>query len=93
MNYSFYPTKNISLSETLFCLGGVILFIVKNNKGVDIDSCYNLYLSNFIKKNIKYKLNFTNFILAIDYLYILDLIDVKDNILVINNENHKTLFR
>ena len=93
MKFSFFPSKNINMSETLFCLGGIILLLIRNNDNLDIDSCYNLYITEFVeKKLVKYKLGFSQFIFAVDYLYIVNLIMLKKDKLVINYENFKTIF-
>ncbi|WP_174479978.1 ABC-three component system middle component 6 [Spiroplasma endosymbiont of Danaus chrysippus] len=95
MKFSFFRTKNINMSETLFCLGGIIFFLIKNNdEKLSVDDCYNLYLKEYVdKKIVKYKLNFSQFLLAMDYLYIIKLIIFKKDKLVINNENFKTIFK
>jgi len=66
------PEKHINLSESLFGLGGYLLNLLSKSKTVDM-------LWEEFCKDVEYKKfptlhTFDNFILALDYLYILDCI-------------------
>jgi hypothetical protein len=69
------PQKHIKLSESLFGLGGFLIGLLGTPKSTD--KLWEEYNEN-VKNNIfPTSHSFDNFILALDYLYIIGLIDIK----------------
>lgn len=70
------PKKHISLSESFIGLGAFVLEVL--SVPMPIDSCWEKLNNNYIKKGkISKKHSFDNFILTLDLLYALNVIDIN----------------
>lgn len=72
------PNKDLTIEESLL---GLSFFILKNCKAkrYTVDLLWDLYIRNYHKKGGAYH-SFDNFILAIDFLYLINKLNI----------NHKT---
>lgn len=70
------PSKHISLSESFFGLGGVILGFLKTPLTVD-EIWHRFYKINNTKQFPAYH-SFDNVILALDYLFVIGAIDINE---------------
>lgn len=73
-----FPQKHITLAESIFGLSHVLLNIIKNNNKISIDELW--FEFEKLNANLKYGIyhSFDNFLLAIDLLYMLDIIKNGD---------------
>lgn len=71
------PSKHINLSESLFGLGGIILKILKNP--MTLDDLWVRYSKMNNKKSLfpSYH-SFDHVILALNYLFAIEVIDIND---------------
>jgi len=80
-----FPSKHIKVSESILGLSGVILSLLKQPQNVD-----HLWISfskiNNTKKFPAYH-TFDNFILGINFLYLIGIIDLDKNGLIYNALN------
>ncbi|WP_047984290.1 ABC-three component system middle component 6 [Ornithinibacillus californiensis] len=67
------PQKHIKLSESLFGLGGFILGLLDTPKNVD--RLWEDFIESVESNSFPTQHSFDNFILALDYLYIIGLLD------------------
>lgn len=67
------PQKHIKLSESLFGLGGFILGLLDTPK--DVDRLWEDFIESVESNSFPTQHSFDNFILALDYLYIIGLLD------------------
>lgn len=85
MKFSFFPTKNIEMSQSIFCIGGFILKILKKNKSLDIDELYKKYkITNINKKHL---VKFELFLLSLDYLFIINAVLEKKGRIYLNENS------
>jgi hypothetical protein len=71
------PSKHIRFSESLLGLGGIILNFI--NEPLTIDEIWYKYSKiNNSKKEFPAYHNFDNVVLAIDYLYLIGVIELND---------------
>lgn len=66
------PKKHIKLSESLFAMGAIVLKEI--NKSKTVDEVWELVKDNKLINPI----TFDSFILALDYLYCINLIEIND---------------
>lgn len=64
--------KNSSPQNTVFYLSSIIYGVMIDKNGID-----SIQLYNEINQKLNEKVNFTTFILAIDFLFLLDMLDVS----------------
>lgn len=67
------PQKHVSISESMFGFGGQLLALI--NKKMSVDELWESYS---VSNSSTYKHGFDNFILALDYLYIIEAIVIDD---------------
>lgn len=72
-----FPTKHIKISESLFGLGSFILSVIKQ-KPENLDGIWNEYRKINNSYDFPANHNFDNLILAVDYLYLIGLIDLNE---------------
>ncbi|MDA3884847.1 MAG: hypothetical protein PF638_04560 [Candidatus Delongbacteria bacterium] len=70
------PSKHISLSESFFGLGGILLGFLKTP--LTVDEIFNKYYKINNTKKFPAHHNFDNVILALDYLFIVGAIDLNE---------------
>ncbi|WP_142413104.1 ABC-three component system middle component 6 [Hathewaya massiliensis] len=71
------PSKHIKISGSYLGLGALIISILKMPQTVD--QCWQNYNSTYVySKEIQKKHSFDNFILAIELLYILGVVDINN---------------
>nr|WP_300452927.1 ABC-three component system middle component 6 [Fusobacterium sp.] len=71
------PDKNTTISESIIGLGAFVLSILE--KPLTIDDCWNKLNKKYIQKGkIQKKHTFDTFILTIDFLYIMNSIDINE---------------
>lgn len=75
------PQKHIKLSESVFGLGCFILILLEKPKSVD--KLWVDYQDNFIKGIFPPIHSFDNFILTLDYLYIIGAVEVNNGGIII----------
>ena len=68
------PKKHIRLSESLFGLGAAIINLLSTPK--DIDKLWEDFNNNIESGDFPTYHSFDNFLLALDYLFIVGLIDI-----------------
>lgn len=73
-----FPTKHIKISESLFGLGSCIISIIKNSPKT-VEKIWSEYNKINNTDNFPANHGFDNIILAIDYLYLIELIDLNEN--------------
>lgn len=64
------PSKYIKINESIFGLGGVILEIL-GKKSMDVEELWQLYLDFAVKVHEDFTQRFDDFILALNYLYMI----------------------
>ena len=71
------PGKHISMSESIFGLGGFVLSLLNTPK--TFDKCWEELNKKYIDKNIiKKKHTLDTFILTIDFLYMIGSVDINE---------------
>lgn len=71
------PGKHISMSESIFGLGGFVLSLLNTPK--TLDKCWKELNKKYIDKNIiKKKHTLDTFILTIDFLYMIGSVDINE---------------
>jgi len=69
------PQKHIKLSESVFGLGGFLLNLLNSPK--DIDKLWAEYEKGVKKGNFKKMHTFDNFLLSLDFLFIIGAINIS----------------
>ena len=69
------PTKHIRIAESLVGLGGFILSVIK--QPMPLEQIWQEYQKQSKSKKFPAQHSFDNLILAIDYLYMIDAIDLN----------------
>lgn len=83
------PNKYITISESLIGLSACILDIISNNK-YTVEEIWDKLNKNYIENGkLRYKPNYSKYILTITYMYMLQMINY-DKEGVIFNENITT---
>lgn len=67
------PKKHIKLAESLFAVGGLILSCLKVQNSVD-----ELWDKICSQKSLNIHCTFDNFLLSLDYLYSIGVIDINE---------------
>lgn len=67
------PQKHVSITESMFGFGGQLLALIDNKTSVD-----QLWESYLASNSSSFKHGFDNFILALDYLFIIEAIVIDD---------------
>ncbi|MBD8115012.1 ABC-three component system middle component 6 [Priestia megaterium] len=75
------PQKHIKLSESLFGLGGFLISLLNTSKSVD--RLWEDFNESVEKEFFPTFHTFDNFILALDYLFIVGLIEVTEGGIII----------
>ena len=70
------PTKHTRISDSLISLGALILSALKEKQS--IDSLWSLINASFNTPDYPSKHNYTNFLLAIDYLYSIGAVETDE---------------
>ena len=71
------PGKHIYMSESLLGLGAFVLSLLDSPK--NLDKCWNCLNKVYIDTGkIKKKHSFDSFMLCIDFLYMIDAIDINE---------------
>ena len=70
------PQKHLKLSESLFAIGGYILGILK--EPLTVDELWVKFHNVIILSNPEINCSFDKFILSIDYLFVINLIDANE---------------
>ena len=70
------PKKHLSIYESCFGFGAYLL--TQMHKPLTIDALWDNYKSTYANKNYPVKFSFDQFVLAIDYLYIIGAIKINE---------------
>ncbi|BES65886.1 hypothetical protein SANA_23250 [Gottschalkiaceae bacterium SANA] len=75
--YKIIPSKHVQLSKSIYGISGVILRIL-SCESLTVEKCWAEYNRSFVKTGrVKYHCSFDYFILAIDFLYMLESIEIN----------------
>lgn len=70
------PQKHITLAESLFGLGGYILSLLETEKTIDM--LWDEFVKSVEKGYYPFNHNFDSLILAIEYLFIIDAVEINE---------------
>ncbi len=76
------PKKQLSLEESYFGFGGFLLKKVSNP--MTIDDLWVLYIATFDEKKYSVKFSFDQFLLALDYLFLIGAIKQNTEGMILN---------
>ena len=76
------PQKHLSLDESLFGYGSFLLQYLNNP--ISVDELWHIYKDAFSNKIYSVKFSFDQFLVAIDYLYMLKIINIDKGGLLYN---------
>lgn len=68
-------SNSIKPSQTLYFLGGVLISCLKDYPSQVIDS---LKLFEIFKSSLSFKVTFTQYMFALDWLFLLDMVEVNE---------------
>lgn len=71
------PKKQMSLSESIFGFGAFLLKKIKSP--ISVDDLWNYYKESYNNKQYSVKFSFDQFIVALDYLYMIGAIKETKN--------------
>lgn len=79
MRYLMIPTKNVSLGQSIIGVASIIYKIVKNDI-FSVDEVYEKIKQDYVNnKNLKYSIDFNQYILGLCFLYSIKKINIKEN--------------
>ncbi|MGN7943098.1 ABC-three component system middle component 6 [Virgibacillus sp. 6R] len=73
------PQKHIKLSESIFAMGAIILSLLHNHKSIGIDELWEKLMGKNRKDKIIDNYSFDKFIISLDYLFTIGVIDINEN--------------
>ncbi|MCC3359371.1 ABC-three component system middle component 6 [Bacillus sp. REN16] len=73
------PQKHIKLSESIFAMGAIILSLLDNRKSIGIDELWEKLMSKNRNDKIIDNYSFDKFIISLDYLFTIGVVDTNEN--------------
>lgn len=70
------PKKHLTIEESLFGFGAYLLQHIKNN--ISVDNLWRIYLREYKDSIYNIKFNFDQYIVAIDYLFLIGAIVINE---------------